>query len=76
MDRVAKVAQHVTGTAKPGWVADLAQLAQLYKDGLLSAPEFGASLRRQHFDSFLQAALLTAADPATPAVLYCRAPRD
>ena len=47
MDRVAKVAQHVThspGSApKLGLVADLAQLASLYKDGLLSAAEFCAA---------------------------------
>ena len=42
MERIARVAQHVVGE-RPGLAAELAELAALFRDGMLTAAEFSAA---------------------------------
>ena len=46
MDRVKRVAQHVVPAGPRSLAAELTELAALFREGLLTAEEFGAARRR------------------------------
>ena len=46
MDRVKRVAQHVVPAGPSSLAAELAELAGLFREGLLTAEEFGVARRR------------------------------